>query len=808
MEFLLSVASVGMLCYLSGCLSLKRDYMKCLVLGLSAFFCEYVVVAGILLAFDWFYVDSTLWVLFGMNLVLLVLIARKHTFKAEPFQLKKHSVFLIVFVLLIPVYLSGNGFFGMEQDQGVYQTKALFLMKDKTERQIYYDEIELIDSKKEKEAFVDDVFRYPGFDRYEDRWWFNSEEDQVNDTSGLFHGVQTFPALLAWSGTLFGVENMMLCQMFFLFLYLALVSFLCDEIISRQWVKIPALVVIGFSPVVIWVAKAALTEMFLGLLLILFFYLLKEGKGKKIWYTLIPLVTYSFYHVTIYTMMPMFVCIYLLYYLKSGEKRYMYVSMANILAYLAGFFAMLRVNPVYTENNYFNGVGFLPFLTIKNLPIFICIVCGVMLLLYFILLKIKIPKEEWLNRFLSGRIFKIGVLVLLLLCVLLILKRKDCPVQNLNIVGYVMMSGVITIPVIGGLFLWKFLREKNFFSDIFKLVIFFGFFYMVILYSAVFRVEIPYYYYYARYLVPYIAIVVLVFAYLADKIKWPFLAAITVLAGAFYVKYDMVLYKQSDDTRVSWREFTAVLDCLEEEGNTAVLINERVGNVYRLAVKGWTDADTYLIYNDLEEKLGFCDGIYDTIYYITAEEADLGNRKGENVLHVQNKYCEDIGEMTGKTTKLPAGFTEEKKDQYVYKITPICLEYEMTDREEFKNSGLGVVEGDFAWMNEEEAVIECILCDDSDYTLSIVQGCGIPFSSLNRGITLEVYFNGNPAGSFRLDEDTQNDTFDVEIPKEWVLEGKNEVTLRVPDRWSTTEYGGQDDRQLGIALKELLFKKH
>lgn len=111
-------------------------------------------------------------------------------------------------------------------------------------------------------------------------------------------------------------------------------------------------------------------------------------------------------------------------------------------------------------------------------------------------------------------------------------------------------------------------------------------------------------------------------------------------------------------------------------------------------------------------------------------------------------------------------------------------------------------------MNEEEAAIECILCGDADYTLSVVQGCGIPFEWLKREVTLEIYFNGNLAGSYVLGENTDNERFDVEIPKEWVAEGRNEVTLRVPNMWSPAEYGVEDERLLGFALKELLFKKH
>ena len=810
MEFVLSVLSAGILCYLAGCLSLKRDYIKCFVMGLSFFFCEYVVLSGILFVFDAFYISRTLWILLVVNLILLVLIRRKHPFHVEPLQFKKHSIFLIVFVLLIPIYLSGNGFFGMGQDQGVYQTKALFLMKDKTAKQIYYDsELELLDSEEDKKAFVDDVFRYPGDDRYDTRFWFNTEEDKVNDTAGIFHGVQTFPALMAWSGTLFGVENMMLCQMFFLFLYLAVISFLCDEITSRLWVKVPALVMIGFSPIVLWVAKAALTEMFLALLFVLFFYFLQEGKGKKIWYTLIPLVTYSFYHVTIYTMMPLFVCIYLLYFLKSGEKRYLYVSMANVLGFLAGFFAMLRVNPVYTENNYFNGIGFLSFLTLENLPIFVCIVCVIVLLAHFLMLLIKKPKEEWLNHFLGSPVFKIGFMGILVLFALVILKRMDCPFQNLNIVGYAMMSGVITLPVIGGLFLWKLFREKDFLTDTFGFVIFFGFFYTVILYSAVFRVEIRHYFYFARYLVPYIALIALTFVYLAEKVKWPFLAFIAVFAGSFYTKYDALLYAEPDDTRLTWETLMGILDNIEDEGKTAVLVDYDVGITYRLAVKGWTNADTYLIHdeNDLLDKLALAEDEYEKLYYIAQKEnVDFGGRIFYERVRLKNVACEDLG-LYGNTTRLPVKFVKTETSEILYEMETPRYNYPMSwEADPFPVFGFSGIEETFAWVNEKEAGVECNF-RKGNYTMTVVQGPGIPFEQLQRELPLEIYFNDHLAGSYQLSEATNEETFSMKIPEEWVEDGSNYVTFKMNEMWSPLEIGADDDRQLGFSLSKLIFEK-
>lgn len=807
MEFLLSVVSVGILCYVFGCLTLKLDHLKCFVCGLTAFFCEYVLVSGILFFFDGFHIDWTLWIQFVLNLGFLGLAIWKGSFSAEPFQFKKYRLFLAVFVLLLPIGLSGNGFFGMGQDQGVYQVKALFLMKDKTEKQIFYDEVDKLETEEEKEAFVEDVFRYPGYDRYELKWWFNSEEDKVNDTSGYFHGVQTFPALLAWSGTLFGVENMMLCQMFFLFLFLAFISFVCDEITEREWVKLPVLLTAGFSPITLWVAKSALTEMFLALLFVMFFYFLKKGKGRTVWFSLLPLLTYSFFHVTIYTMLPMFVCIYVLYFLKTGQRRYLYAGIANVTGFLLGFLVMLRVNPTYTTNNYFHRLGFLSFLNERNLPFFIMCICGIAILLHVCLFFVKKPKEEWINRFFDGRLFKILLLLFAAGCGLVIFLRMDCDLQHLTIVGYVMMSGVIMLPVIGGLFLWNFFKEKGFMADTFKTAVFFGFLYVILLYSAVFRVEVKHYYYYGRYLLPYLPLIGFVFAYLAKKLRWYLLLGITLFAGGFFVKYDALLYAEQDDTRLTWETLAGILENIEDGGKTAVFVDEEVGIIYRLSVKGWTNADTYLVFDDLDEKLDAVLDEYDRVYYITQkEDVDFGAYIFREKVRLVNVACEDLG-LVGKTTKLPAEFVKRTDSQVLYEMEMPKYEYFMSlDGADFPYSGFLDIEGTFSWMREKEANIVCNLRKQA-YTMTVVQGCGIPFHEIQRGFTLEVYFNDHLAGSFSLNEAVEETEFSVEIPEEWVEEGQNQVTLCMDDLWSPEEWGAQDSRQLGFAFSKLVFEK-
>jgi hypothetical protein len=484
------------------------------------------------------------------------------------------------------------------------------------------------------------------------------------------------------------------------------------------------------------------------------------------------------------------------------------MGMANVAGYVLGFLAMLRVNPTYTTNNYFNGLGFLSFLNEKTMPLFVLLVSGAALLFHVPFLFIRKPKKDWVNRLLSGRLFQVLLLLFAAACGLVIWKRMECDLQHLTLVGYTMMTGVIVLPVIAVLFLWQFFREKDFLEDTFKTAVFFGFLYTILLYSAVFRVEVRHYYYYGRYLLPYLPLIALVLAYLGRKLKWPWLLGITLLAGGFFVKYDTLLYTEPDDTRLSWKTLTGVLEAVDTQGTTAVFIDENLGTLYRLAIKGWTGADTYIVHDaeTFSRQISQVEDEYDEIYYLTeSEEAVDSEHVFSEVVRLANTSCEDLG-LVGNTTKLPVEFVKETTYQCVYKMEMPKYTYRADDAASFTSYGFGNFEEGFAWMEAEDTGITCVL-QKSGYTMTLQQKRFIPLEQLERSFYLEVFFNGNLAGSFEISQDSYEETLSMEIPEEWVTEGENQVTFRMDSMWSPEEIGSEDARSLGFCFQELSFKK-
>ena len=70
------------------------------------------------------------------------------------------------------------------------------------------------------------------------------------------------------------------------------------------------------------------------------------------WLSVIPVAVFGCYHVSLYTMIPMFVMIYGGMYVFTRDRQYAVLMPVTILGYLASYFMMRQIQPFYTMNNY------------------------------------------------------------------------------------------------------------------------------------------------------------------------------------------------------------------------------------------------------------------------------------------------------------------------------------------------------------------------------------------------------------------------------------------------------------------------
>ena len=100
-------------------------------------------------------------------------------------------------------------YFGMGQDQGVYQTHAIALINGYNDLQLDFKEYDTLEPQEEKDCFKKMLqTQLIGLYNYDPELPFASQEAEKSDVSAVFHGVPTFASVLALWGSMFGISHM------------------------------------------------------------------------------------------------------------------------------------------------------------------------------------------------------------------------------------------------------------------------------------------------------------------------------------------------------------------------------------------------------------------------------------------------------------------------------------------------------------------------------------------------------------------------------------------------------------------------
>ncbi|MFR4393499.1 MAG: hypothetical protein ACLT29_04080 [Ruminococcus callidus] len=362
----------------------KTNVLELLVLGVVYWLCTWVISGMGLFVLDQFSLRRC--VIAAVSVELLVGIAavlvRKLRDKTPWKQLVRIS--WNVRAYWIPAVVLAGGFvlvafkhelFGMGQDEGVYQTVAVNFLNGITDRQQDFAEYHTL-SKEQQELFHDKVFSYlVGYDLETEDYPATVYDRNVSPVSGIYHGIPTYASMLAMWGKLFGMAQMQDVQTVFYGCTIFLVFFLCRNLKLRRSSTALACAAAAASPVVIWVEKSALTESFLAVLLVLFLYLLTDEEHPyRQWLSIIPIAVFSCFHVSIYTMIPLFVVLYGGMFWITRRKSFAILMPVTLVGYCISFFAMRHVQPFYTMNNY--RPFFVAGISQKDLPTLIPAVCA------------------------------------------------------------------------------------------------------------------------------------------------------------------------------------------------------------------------------------------------------------------------------------------------------------------------------------------------------------------------------------------------------------------------------------------------
>lgn len=650
----------------------KRDFVELLVLAVSEYIMAYLLTAGMLIAWNAFSIGrGVVGAVLLVSLLDSIIFAVKRQKPQVTFAWRRNLAGIGVCLAVIPLSFSTFGMFGIGQDEGVYQAKAIGYIYGSNDNYLSFSEYDKIDTKEEKSEYMKNLGNYlAGYNFVLDEEDLSRAGDEVvqNDTLGNLHGIHTFSALLGLYGSVAGVENMLQMGTWLLILSLFLLWLVLGNLGIHTVYKVMVMVLYAVSPQILWQARTSLVETTLAFLILVYLYLITDKKnGNYRWLSCFPIAVFSVVHITIYVFMPLFMLIFYGLYFATGKKRYMGAAIVSIVTYLGGFYMMYVSSLTYVYGNYdrlyIHGIG------TDNIKEFVTAVCAAAILLSILFAAIPAKKHKYDRHKKARRIlWKVLVYIFVVLGVAgcgYAAVKSTYPFSYVTIYAYMLGSGIVFLPVT---LLAALIKPGLFQKDSSIVILSAMFYYCVIIYSAVFKKEILYYYYYGRYIVPYLAIIMILGAYAVCNLEKGLLKrkhmragkiveTISAFAALFVVclllPYTAVVTTQQDETEVQWEVLTEIAALVDEDA--AVVIHENVVPQFMLPLKYMTGADVYIPMQDTTAQFDRLKEQYSHVYLLMDEE-EISLEHMDSIYHKDNKIWMDVKmpeELSGMKALIP-----------------------------------------------------------------------------------------------------------------------------------------------------------
>ncbi|MDE5769212.1 MAG: hypothetical protein K2H82_07480, partial [Oscillospiraceae bacterium] len=564
----------------------------------------------------------------------------------------------------------------------------------------------------------------------------------------------------------------------------------------------------ALSPIVIWVGKSTLTELFLAVIMLLFLYFFTNSENSENFpyagFSIIPVIVFGCYHVSIYTLIPYVILTYAGLYFFTQKKIFAGLLLLTLPVYLASYFAMRQIQPYYTMNNYRvvfgNGVN-VDNIT-KIVPI-VCVILEVLCIGYVLFIrKISIRKELVLDP--DSKTLKWLLIVMTALPLLYIIYQATAKLEtveeiiSLTILGFVQNAGIVLLPVS---VIFLFAKTRTFLESPEKLMIFVSFFYCILIYSGFLRFQIDYYDYYARYLVPFIPVAVIFTAIALDQLDSKAVCPLLILSLGFALPYDDFLRTHRDDTRMEWEILEDITSHITE--NDCVVIEDTYLFTLWLPVRAITGAAVYPAENDLMEQLERLSEDCENLYFIAGKSYTHDTDYNLELIYTDMiQQMEDLD--NNPESGMPRQFEAVSKQIFCYAWLRDCLEYPASTIHHFQLYGIDKYEETFCWTNAEYAALQCIL-EQEDYTLTVNLAGAIPLGAMEPPeFPVELSVNGRIVAEQIITEETNGQSLVFEIPADALRDGSNILGFHTPV-WDSSLIHPKDGRILGIPLESLQF---
>lgn len=711
---------------LTNCCFKNVDIIKNMVLSVSGFLMLYAVAAGLFFWADKFSFVHVLGSMLAGLAPFVLYCARRYGKTAYRAVLPSYRQVLPILILTITAAgLSFSKFelFNSGQDQGLYQAEAIELYMGNYEVEHDFEEYRILESDSDKSSYREMLNRtITGFYPFADAgnyWEPLPEEERKSDVSGVYHGIQTFPALLALGGRLFGLENMVQMQTVFFVCALLLLYFANCNLQVPLGANLASLAVFLFSPLALWISKSSLTEMTLSLLMSAYLFLLTESdtRAKRL-LSAFPLICFAFVHVSFLQLYPVFIGINLFRYVKKRSGEYLAANVLISLGLCAGYCMMARIAPQY----FYDNCGRLYYKDIITADNFLCwifagsaFVCVCSLLMLRVKNMKRIGRTAFaLSRYTPVLILGLLAVILRFICLIAYVRTPDgrgfTSYYGEGFPGAFTHSSLFAFAMSVGFAVFLFLlvmvtiKYRRFLETDTGTCILFLFVYCILFQSAFFRKEVFYYYYYSRYLVFYIPIICVALAlsfYWAGKlVNWIALA----VSLCCMLVFDVPLLTRQDLTDLEWENLLDLRDAVKDD--SAIILENGAARLLGAPLRALTDAAIFPVFEDISGEVELLQKNYSHVYYIPDEvkqkdwlEMDLF------ALVYRDRYQSWEGMATGRLSGLfPLRFQSTVKEVLLFE-RQVMKEIDPEDTEVIsdKLEGYYNFEGEYVWVNKESS---------------------------------------------------------------------------------------------------------
>jgi len=790
----------------------EKEAVRLVVLGVFLFLAEYIMISAFLFQVDGWSITAALLIETVVNGELYGMMSfRKEKTRARrgmKLEIKPYLPLFCVCLAAILISRNSHGYYGMQQDQGVYQTSAIAMIYESGSNEKELNVYQRL-TQEDRRRFMQVVpTAINGFYFYNEELEGLYGKDFTSDSAGYFHGIPTYPALLALWGGMFGLKSMGGIQILLFILLLVIGYFFLLDMGCPKAMAALGCGIVAISPMVLWVAQSTLTEMYLACALMAFLYFLSKEDKAAVWFSTVAIISFGCIHLSLYSLMPVVILIYAIMGIRYRRKTYIGAGMLVT----AGFwFAANMTRMISTEYFYLNVEPLLkmfPWLSKENVMGFITIVCivvmgagGAMFALFPRLGRAAQGKRaslQW-RGWLARGLVAIWCVLAVVIAVQLGKRDGDLSATS-SAMGYCVLAGVLLLPLgLAGILakpeiLWKD-RTSALLGALFA--------YCVLIYSLALRREIPYYYYYGRYLVPFIPLVVWqgmqTLLLLKGRIR---AAACGVVAAAqiILLPYDLVLAAQADDTRMQWETLERLVDYIGPED--VLIIEDELLNTCYLPLTYMLQADVLpqMQYPPARVMRRYASRGGDT-YFLSSGQAEI--TQTFQVLRSRYTVSEDKqGEDRG-LLGLPVRMERETRylqldrlarTKYVYTAEDDCWINMFVDENGYRN-GFGSEYGLTVYL------------DSGDYQARLEQGTAIPLEIYGvEYYSVQVYINGVYLQDLRFYQVNGTEDVVFDIPADYLRSGENSILFR-GEPWKPRDFGKEDYRELGINISRIVFEK-